>query len=159
MSTVNPPGRRVERLCLDIEQRGQTIPQTHLLDMDVFVEEFDLLGETNFRPGRRIERQPEQIAEPRDHSFGGGQIAMHQRRDRMQRSARCQSTGSPPLARTAWLASTVDAGWWTSINGSDDLRFADSQARAWVSRWARSQRADGGRREQKTPAPASRFLL
>ena len=75
----------VEHLGFDVEQRGKTLAEADLFYLDVFLQEFDLFGETNFGPRRRLERQPQQIAQLREHAFGSGHIAVHQRRDRVQR--------------------------------------------------------------------------
>ena len=72
-------------LGFDVEQRGKTLAEADLFYLDVFLQEFDLFGETNFGPRRRLERQPQQIAQLHEHAFGSGHIAVHQRRDRVQR--------------------------------------------------------------------------
>ena len=76
---------RVERLRLDVEADDQPIGEARLLDLEVLREEIELRLERDFLAARVLERHPQQIAEAHQGPVGGLDVAVHQRRDRVQR--------------------------------------------------------------------------
>src|SRR5688572_13018270 len=77
--------QRVQRLGLDVEYHRQTIAEPRLFDFQVLREEIELLLQRHFLHAHALQRHAEQIAQPRDHRVGGVDIAMHQRRNGVQR--------------------------------------------------------------------------
>ena len=63
----------------------QAIAEARPLDLEVLVDEIELVLERHHLRADAIERQPQQVAEPRQHRVGGVDVAVHQRRDRVER--------------------------------------------------------------------------
>ena len=76
---------RVQRLRLDVEYHCQTVAEARLFDLQILGEEVELLLERHFLHADALQRHAQQIAEPRDHGVRGIDVAMHQRRDGVER--------------------------------------------------------------------------
>ena len=76
---------RIERVGMDVELDPQALSKPRLLNLQVLFQEVEFLLQRNFLRPDALERQPEQVAELREHRIGRFSIAVHQRRDRMQR--------------------------------------------------------------------------
>ena len=77
--------QRVERVRLHVEHNGQTIPEARLFDLQVLREEIELLLQRHFLHADVLQRHAQQVAQLRDHVVGGIDVAVHQRRDRVER--------------------------------------------------------------------------
>ncbi len=76
---------RVERLGLHVEAHDQAIGEARLLDLEVLRQEVELRLERDFLLADVLERQPQQVAQPHERAIGGLDVAVHQRRDGVQR--------------------------------------------------------------------------
>src|SRR5262245_24423411 len=76
---------RVERLRLDIHLHLQPIAEPRLFDLQVAFEKFQFLSQRRLLRADILQRQSQQIAEPRDHPLGAFHVAAHQRRDGVER--------------------------------------------------------------------------
>src|SRR5688500_9803567 len=77
--------QRMQRIGLDVEYHRQTIAEARLFDLQVLREEIELLLQRHFLHADALQRHAQQIAQARDHRIGGFDVAMHQRRDRVER--------------------------------------------------------------------------
>ena len=77
--------QRVERVGLDVEADDEAIGEARLLDLEVLCEEVELGLERDFLLAELLERQAQQVAQPHQRPVGGLDVAVHQRRDRVQR--------------------------------------------------------------------------
>ncbi len=64
---------------------GQPVAEARLLDFEIFLQELELVLERDFLLAALVERDAKQIAQPRQHLIGGFHVAVHQRRDRVER--------------------------------------------------------------------------
>ena len=76
---------RVERLGLDVEADNQAVGEARLLDLDVLREEVQFRLQWDFLLADVLERQPQQIAQTHERPVGGLDVAVHQRRNGVQR--------------------------------------------------------------------------
>src|SRR5215813_6411146 len=76
---------RVERLRFDLDLHLQSIAESRLFNLQVAFEKFQLLPERGLLRSDILQRQSQQVAQPRDHPLGGFDVAAHQRRDGVQR--------------------------------------------------------------------------
>src|SRR5262247_2275868 len=70
---------RVERLRLDIHLHLQPVAESRLFDLQVTFEKFQLLPERRLLRPDILQRQSQQVAQPRDHPLGGFDVTAHQR--------------------------------------------------------------------------------
>ena len=63
----------------------ETVAEARLLDLEVLGQEVELLLERHFLHADASQREAQQVAEPRQHRVGGVDVAVHQRRDGVQR--------------------------------------------------------------------------
>ncbi len=77
--------QRIERVRLHVEHYGQTIPEPGLFDLQILREEIELLLQRDLLDADVLERDAQQIAQLGDHVVGGIDVAVHQRRDRVER--------------------------------------------------------------------------
>ena len=77
--------QRIERLGFDVEPHDQSIGESRLLDFEVLREEIELRLQRAFVLAQVLERHAEQIAEAHQRAIRGVDVAMHQRRNRVQR--------------------------------------------------------------------------
>ena len=64
--------------------RRQAVAEARALDVEVAVEELKLLPERHLLRGRRVERQAQEVAEPRDHLVGRVRVGVDERGDGVQ---------------------------------------------------------------------------
>src|SRR5204862_6260904 len=69
----------------NVDSHHQPILESDLLDLEVTANELELFVERDFLIEIAVERQAEKLAESREHCIGGFDVAVHQRRDRVQR--------------------------------------------------------------------------
>ena len=77
--------QRIERLGLDVEPHDQSIGESRLLDLEVLREEIELRLQRAFVLAEVLERHAQQIAEAHQRAIGGVDVAVHQRRNGVQR--------------------------------------------------------------------------
>ena len=77
--------QRVERLRLDVEPDDEPVGKAGLLDLEVLGEEVELGVQRDLLLADVLERHPQQIAELHQRAVGRFDVAVHQRRDRVQR--------------------------------------------------------------------------
>src|SRR5690606_5001493 len=76
---------RVQRVGLDLEHYGQTVTESGLFDLQVLGQEIQLFLQRDFLDADHPEGDAEQVAEAGDHGVGRLDIAVHERRDRVER--------------------------------------------------------------------------
>ena len=70
---------------IDVHADSQTILEARLFDLEILLQELELFLQRDLGLAAAVERDAQQIAQPADHPIGGLRIAVHQRRDRVQR--------------------------------------------------------------------------
>src|SRR6185503_19877352 len=75
----------VQNFRIDANVSSKTILKTNALNLEIAVEELNLLLQGYFHRAGILERQPEEVAQPRNHLARGFRLFAQQRRDRMQR--------------------------------------------------------------------------
>jgi hypothetical protein len=57
----------------------ETVPEARSFDLEVLLQEFELFLQLDLLDAQPVEREPQEVAEARQHGVGGLGIAMHQR--------------------------------------------------------------------------------
>jgi hypothetical protein len=73
------------RVGLNADLDGQAIAEADPHDVDIALEQGELVGERHLFDLPAFEGEAQQVAEPRDHVVGRVDVAVHQRRDPVQR--------------------------------------------------------------------------
>jgi len=77
--------QRVERLGLDLVPDHEAVGKTCSFDLQVLAEEVELGAERDFLFAEPLEREPQQVAQTHERPIGGVHVAVHQRRNGVQR--------------------------------------------------------------------------
>ena len=75
----------VQNFRIDANVSGEAILKTNALDFEIAVQKFKFLSQGHFHRPRIFERQPEEVAQPRDHLARAFRVFTEQRRDRVKR--------------------------------------------------------------------------
>src|SRR5438034_10675387 len=76
---------RVERLRINVHVHGEPVMKTHVLDLEITPEEFELLLKRHLLRPRVFKRKPQEVAEPSQHLIGRVHVFVKQRRNRVER--------------------------------------------------------------------------
>jgi len=77
--------RARERVVVHVELRAEPVLETHLLDVEIAAEKIQLARQRHLRRMALFQRQPQEVAEPRDHQPCLQWIGQRQRRDGVER--------------------------------------------------------------------------
>lgn len=77
--------QRIAAVIADLLTHGQPISETELLDLEVTTQKFELLLQGDFADVSSFQRQPEELAESRNHPAGPFRVLGDQHHDAIER--------------------------------------------------------------------------
>ena len=106
--------QRVQRIGIDRSRDGQSVSKADAHDREIVIGQRQLIAQGDLVLASMLERQSQEITQPRQHAVGGFDVSMHQRRDTVQRVEEKMRVNLRPQRFQLRLGQTR-----TEIGGSD----------------------------------------